>query len=127
MMLIQDFLQPLGYSSFVGRGAFVHDGRPMILPANYLLDGESIYIRTVGGTMLSSLDGTDVAFEVDDSRPQAHAGWSVVVQGSARSVNDADEIEWLERGPLRSWAWRGADHWVRMSIETASGRRLPEG
>jgi hypothetical protein len=82
--------------------------------------------RTAVGTVLSVLDGADVAFEADDNRPIGHAGWSVVVQGSVRKVTDAQEVDILKRGPLRSWAWRSADQWSRISIDMISGRRLPE-
>ena len=119
-------LQLLGYGSFVGRVGFTHDSRPMILPVNYLLDGDAIVFRTAGDTVLNALAGQDVAFEVDDNRPLGHSGWSVVVQGPIQSISDMQEIDGLERGPLRSWARRDADHWLRISIDTISGRRLPE-
>ena len=39
-------LERLGYGSYVGRIGFIHDGRPMVLPVNYLLEGETIIFRT---------------------------------------------------------------------------------
>lgn len=113
--------------AFVGRLAFVSDGRPQILPVNYIADGESITFSTGPGTKLSALaGGGPVAFEVDDSRPLYHSGWSVVVTGTAREVTDQHEVTALAHGPLRSWAVESGARWVRIAIETISGRELEE-
>lgn len=120
-------LEYLQYRSFVGRLGFVVDGHPMILPVNYLADAESVVFCTAPGTKLSRLGGgARVAFEVDDSRPLYHAGWSVLVLGAAREVVDPAELDRLHRGPLRSWAAPASQHWVRITIEEISGRFIPE-
>lgn len=116
----------LGYGSYVGRVGFVRDGHPVILPVNYLYDDESVIFRTASGTALSNLDGESVAFEVDTNTPLAHAGWSVLALGRVERIGDAATVERLRRGPLRSWAWRGANDWFRIRIERISGRRIPE-
>jgi len=72
-------LDRLQRHSFVGRIAFIVDGRPMIMPVNYLADSDALVFCTGEGTKLSRLrGGASVAFEVDDSRPLDHSGWSVV-------------------------------------------------
>lgn len=119
-------LRLLGYGSYVGRIAFVERGAPMILTVNYVLDGESVVYRTHAGSRLSVLDGETVAFEAGEVQPLGRSGWSVVIQGRARAVSDPKEIDDLRRGPLRSWAWRAADQWMRISIDTIAGRRIPE-
>ena len=121
-------LRLLQEESFVGRVGFVaEDGRPVILPVNYLADESSVVFCTAAGTKLSSLrGGSPVAFEVDQSRPLYHQGWSVVVQGVAREITDAGELEDLRRGPLKSWVAPASEHWVRISIDEVSGRRVPE-
>lgn len=120
-------LELLQLHSFVGRIGFVVDGRPMILPVNYLADDESLVFCTEPGTKLSAVGGgAPVVFEVDDSRPLYHAGWSVVVKGTAHEVTDEDQLDELRRGPLRSWATRSTEHWVRISIDEVTGRRIPE-
>jgi nitroimidazol reductase NimA-like FMN-containing flavoprotein (pyridoxamine 5'-phosphate oxidase superfamily) len=111
--------------AFVGRIGFVADGKPVVLPVNYLGDDDSVVFCTGEGSKLSALsDGAEVAFEVDDSRAIEHSGWSVMVQGTAREITDPDEIRALRRGPLRSWAQPASEHWVRISIREISGRRL---
>lgn len=122
----EECLELLQYKSFVGRVAFVIDGEPLILPVNYLAEAEAIVFCTAPGTKLSALGGgARVAFEVDSSRPLYHSGWSVVVRGEAREVTGPQELEKLRHSPLRSWAVSPGEHWVRISIDEISGRRLP--
>jgi nitroimidazol reductase NimA-like FMN-containing flavoprotein (pyridoxamine 5'-phosphate oxidase superfamily) len=94
---------------------------------NYLAEAEGIVFCTAPGTKLSALaGGARVAFEVDASRPLYHSGWSVLVLGSAHEIVDPAQLERLRYGPLKSWAVRPSDHWVRISIDDISGRRLPD-
>ncbi len=112
--------------AFVGRIGFLVDGRPLILPVNYLADDDSIVFCTEPGTKLSALGGgAPVVFEVDDSRPLYQAGWSVVVKGTASEITDEDELDALRRGPLHSWATRASEHWVKIAIDEVTGRRIP--
>ncbi len=122
----EECLQLLQYKSFVGRVAFVVDGQPVVLPVNYLAETDSLVFCTGPGSKLSHLaGGAPVAFEVDDSRPLYNAGWSVLVRGTAREITDARELDLLRRGPLRSWATSASEHWIRISIDDISGRRIP--
>ena len=118
-------MELLQYHSFVGRLAFVVAGRPMVLPVNYVADQAGVVFCTAEGSVLSFLgEGAAVAFEVDDSRPLEHSGWSVLVQGTAQAVTDLEELEGLRRGPLRSWAAPAPQVWVRIAMDAISGRRL---
>ena len=120
-------LNLLQFNGFVGRIGFVVEGRPLILPVNYFADESSIVFVTPAGTKLEHLaSGVPVVFEIDDSRPLFHAGWSVIVQGTAQEVVDHEQLEGLRRGPLHSWALTSAEHWIRVTIEDISGRRILE-
>jgi nitroimidazol reductase NimA-like FMN-containing flavoprotein (pyridoxamine 5'-phosphate oxidase superfamily) len=111
--------------AFVGRIGFVVDGRPLIIPVNYLADDDSVIFCTAPGTKLSAIGGgAPVVFEVDDSRALYHAGWSVLVKGTAHEITDESQLDALRRGPLRSWATRSTEHWVRVTIEEVTGRRI---
>jgi uncharacterized protein len=113
--------------SFVGRIGFIADGQILVLPVNYLAENNEIFFCTRAGTKLSAVRaGASVAFEVDASRSLYHSGWSVLVTGTASEVTDPDDLERLRRGSLKSWAIPSAEHWVRITIETISGRRIPE-
>jgi len=123
----EECLELLQFNSFVGRLGFVLDGRPIVLPVNYLADDTSLVFCTGVGTALSSAVGAPVAFEVDGLRPLYRSGWSVLVRGTATEVSDPTELESLRRGPLKSWAAPGPQRWVRVSIDEVSGRQIPAG
>ena len=77
----------------VGRLAFVSDGDPVILPVNHGVDGESIVFRTAPGSKLLAGDSElRVAFEVDGYDVDRRSGWSVLVRGTASTVEDVGEI-----------------------------------
>jgi uncharacterized protein len=119
-------IQLLQDKSFVGRVGFMADGLIQVLPVNYLAEDGAIFFCTADGTRLSAMAaGAPVAFEVDASQAMYHSGWSVLVNGTANEVNDPDELERLRRGPLKSWAVTRPQHWVRISIDSISGRRIP--
>ena len=65
----------------VGRIAVVLGRQPLIMPVNYVLDGETIVLRTDPGTKLATGSLERVAFEVDHIDRERQAGWSVLVQG----------------------------------------------
>jgi uncharacterized protein len=123
----QECLELLQYKSKLGRVGFIVDGRPMVLPVNYRAETESVTFCTPPGTKLAYLkDGAQVAFEVDASVSLLRSGWSVLVQGTAHEVTDPDELDKLSDSPLQNWASPDAKHWIRISIDEISGRRIPE-
>jgi nitroimidazol reductase NimA-like FMN-containing flavoprotein (pyridoxamine 5'-phosphate oxidase superfamily) len=120
-------IELLAHHRFVGRLAIVVDGRPIILPVNYIVDDDSVVFCTASGTKLNAvLGGTNVAFEVDDSVPLHHSGWSVLVQGHAEVITDPQEVARLRHGQLRPWAKGARANWVRITLDEISGRRIPE-
>jgi len=119
-------IQLLAHHSYLGRVGFVRDGKPFVLPVNYVFDEGSIVVRTNEGTAISTFDEELVAFEVDDALPMRHSGWSILVHGTAHRVSDEATLKRLRHGPLRSWAWSSADCWIRIPIEAIAGRRIPE-
>jgi hypothetical protein len=109
----------------VGRIGYVSDGIAIIVPVNFtMLDGDIVFC-TAKGSKLSwlSLRGR-VSFQADESRPADHEGWSVLIHGVAREVTDPDELAVLRRRPLRSWLRSPEEHWVRVAVESISGRAL---
>lgn len=107
----------------VGRIAFTSQALPWIVPVNFLRDGDRILIRTGEGTKLAlATVEAVVGFEVDEVDDRTHAGWSVVVVGVARRLDD-DEVAALGREVPR-WAPGRDGHVVSIGIEVLSGRRL---
>jgi uncharacterized protein len=112
-------------SQSVGRVAFVIDGRPVILPVNYAVDGWSIVFRTsYGSKLVAASTASQVAFESDSFDRSIRSGWSVVAQGTAESVYDEEMIDRLEALELDTWADGQRDHWVRIHPDEITGRRV---
>jgi uncharacterized protein len=112
--------------AYLGRLAFFDGNTVQILPVNYLAESERSVVfvtasRSIAGALFS---GAEVAFEIDDSRPLFHSGWSVVAHGTALEVTDESELQRLRRGPLRSWAVSSEERWVRITITELSGRLI---
>ena len=111
----------------VGRLAWVHDGKPMVVPVNFAWDGEAVVIRTDPGAKLRELIDAEAVFEIDEIDVTTHTGWSVVVAGRAQEVTAA---QWpataaaMESLGLVTWAPGSKNHWVRLMPHNVTGRRL---
>jgi uncharacterized protein len=110
-------------SMSVGRVAFVDEDGPVVLPVNYVLDGEAVLFRTSpANTIGRHLDSATVAFEVDEFDDYTQSGWSVVLRGVATFVMD-DELARDQRRPV-SWADGVRSLVIRIAPASVSGRRL---
>src|SRR5687767_12829220 len=69
-----------------GRIGFVSDDIPVILPVNYVLNGDTVVFRTDAGLKLTEIPMRHVAFEIDNATDSDV--WSVLVQGFAREITD---------------------------------------
>jgi nitroimidazol reductase NimA-like FMN-containing flavoprotein (pyridoxamine 5'-phosphate oxidase superfamily) len=108
----------------IGRVGLSVDALPSVLPVNFCVVDERIYLRTAPGPKLSAaLDGQVVAFEVDDFDAVYHTGWSVVVTGRAYEVTDDDELEMVRIAPA-PWAPLSGTRVVGITTELVSGRRV---
>jgi len=98
---------------------------PVILPVNVAVVGDEIFVRTSAGSKVeAALQRAVVAVEADDYDSFAHTGWSVLVRGQTRFVDDVREIDRLHQLWLRSWANPDADLWVAISADVVTGRRI---
>ncbi|MFF4359937.1 pyridoxamine 5'-phosphate oxidase family protein [Streptomyces sp. NPDC001604] len=113
----------------VGRIVHTRQALPAVLPVNFSLDSDgAVLVRTSAASELArAVDGTVVAFEVDEVDAVAHSGWSVVVTGAATVVRDPDEHERLTRTGPRSWAPSPEEVFVRIQPELITGRELVGG
>lgn len=109
----------------IGRVGFVADGKPVILPVNYVFYEGSVIFRTDAGAKLTAAAGGEyVAFEVDEVDITWSEGWSIVVQGRAEEVLDPSELQRLEQLPLRPWDPSSKPAFVRIMSTAISGRRI---
>ena len=110
------------HTATLGRIGITTGALPTILPINFRIDGERILFRTGVGTKLDAATrGAVVAFEVDAFDPVYHSGWSVVVTGIAKPVDDPDD-DAVRTTPR--WAPGHCERLVEVSIDEVSGRRL---
>jgi len=110
----------------VGRLGVVVAGRPVILPVNYVFDGERVVFRTDEGLKLRHAPLRPVAFEIDAFDEAAGTGWSVLVQGSTYEITRAIDhrSEELLRLPVTPFAPGEKAHWIQIVPHKITGRRL---
>jgi len=111
----------------VGRVGFLTDGEIVVLPVNFVMDGQDPVFRVAFGSKLSAAEGhAVVAFEADSYDERSRSGWSVLVNGRAQTVDDAAEIKRLDGLGLEPWA-SAADRpfWIRIRPASVSGRHTP--
>jgi uncharacterized protein len=111
----------------VGRVGFVAGGEVVVLPVNFVVDGQNVVFRTASGSKLASAeDGSVVAFEADNYDDITRSGWSVMVTGRAEVVEDDAEIGRLSQLGLFSWASAlDRPFWIRIRPTSVTGRRTP--
>jgi uncharacterized protein len=109
----------------VGRIGFLARGEVVILPVNFLVDGQDVVFRTGTGSKLCTLEvGHYVGFEADAYDAAAHTGWSVVANGLAEIVEADDEIARLDTLGLVPWGAAEDHRWVRIRPTSITGRRI---
>lgn len=109
----------------VGRVGFLARGEVVILPVNFLVDGQDILFRTGSGSKLGSLEiGHYVGFEADHYDSATHSGWSVVANGLAEIVEDDDESARLDALGLAPWGAAEDQTWIRVRPTSITGRRI---
>jgi len=109
----------------IGRVAFVHDGEPVILPVGFVVAEHHLAFRSARGAKLGAATmNRPVAFEVDGWSLETGVGWSVLVEGTASLILDAEEEAELEHLPLTKWTPQSLEtEWVRILPNDISGRR----
>ena len=112
-------------STTIARVGLSAGSLPVILPVNFVLDGGSIVVCTGPGLKLRAAIARDVAcLEVDDHDPIGHLGWSVLVTGRLSEIGGEGAVRAAERLPLMPWRHISEAHFIRLSIDLISGRRL---
>jgi nitroimidazol reductase NimA-like FMN-containing flavoprotein (pyridoxamine 5'-phosphate oxidase superfamily) len=114
----------------IGRIAYTSRYGPTVLPVNYSLRNGAIVFRTAEDgpldddlrTGIADAD-THVAFEIDSIDPAARQGWSVLIQGPAHHLDDAERDAVLEAG-IESWAPGDRELFLRIVPSRITGRRM---
>jgi len=110
----------------VGRVAVSRHALPTILPVNYAMLGEEIVFATgTGSISLAGAEEVVLAFEVDEADPVTRSGWSVVVVGKARRIDERNsDWEAARCLNLEPWVGRHAVELVRLKSHRLTGRRI---
>ncbi|MFF7211932.1 helix-turn-helix domain-containing protein [Streptomyces sp. NPDC008238] len=104
-----------------GRG----DEAPVLLPVNFLVDGNTVVYRTDPAGAAAVGPGTRLAFEADFVDEQHRLGWSVLVTGTAERIGDSAVSDALGRRPGgEPWAGGTRDLWIRVVPGEVSGRAI---
>jgi uncharacterized protein len=108
----------------IGRVAVTMGALPAIFPVNYTMyDGDVVFMTGDGTKLRAASCNAVVAFEIDGYDDLTHSGWSVLVVGMTEELTGA-ELDEVRPLPLEPWAGGERDHYVRLTTEFLSGRRL---
>jgi uncharacterized protein len=106
----------------LGRIGFSHGGLVLVMPVYFVTIKHDIVFRTAPGAKLdAAVLNQRVAFEVDDEA----AGWSVLVIGHAAEIREGEPLERARAALADRWPPGMRERFVRVAIESISGRRLP--
>lgn len=111
--------------SGVGRVAVCTPDGPVIIPVNYVMDDETVVVRTAPYTLLAGHAWDQAAFEIDDLDHDMRRGWSVLVVGQAAPVEAPDEIAESQRlSELMPWAPGSRNMFIRITPQRITGREV---
>jgi hypothetical protein len=121
--LTTDECRRLLASNHFGRIGITLGHQPTVLPVNYVVDGETIVVRTEEGSAVHDVVGRRVAFEIDGIDQFNHTGWSVIAVGDARLVHDIS-LDHARHLPLTSFEPGPKDLWIEITTPVITGRRI---
>ncbi len=95
---------------------------PVALPVNFRFSkGEVLFHTTVKQATEFEGQGT-VGFEIDHIDDAFSEGWSVIVTGSARVVDDPDQLVAHAEHAIVPWAGGARNAVVAIALEEVTGR-----
>lgn len=106
----------------VGRIVFSSSRGPVALPVNYEFTENQIVFSTDDAKATTLGSGETVGFEIDRVDEALSEGWSVLVTGRCRHVEDPDEVQRLSSLDLESWAGGDRHALLAVSPEEVTGR-----
>jgi len=113
----------------IGRLVFTHQALPAIRPVNHLVEGESIVVRTTSGATITTVaghGGAVVAYEADSLDATSQLGWSVIVIGTARLLDDEAAAK-RYRSLLTPWLSGPRDDVLVIAADIVTGYRMVPG
>ncbi len=112
-------------SAPVGRIVYSDQALPAVQPVDFVVDDETVVVRTDDGSRLArAVERAVVAFEADEYDPVAGSGWSVTVVGECSEIEEPGQVERLSALVPKHWARDGGHRFVRISLAGVTGRRV---
>ena len=109
----------------VGRIALTSAALPVVLPVNFVTVDRTIVFASDPGLKLHAARAGQIAcLEVDGYEVVNHSGWSVLATGRLSEITDPARLAAAHQLPLSPWALTDPEHYVELSIELLSGRRI---
>jgi nitroimidazol reductase NimA-like FMN-containing flavoprotein (pyridoxamine 5'-phosphate oxidase superfamily) len=106
----------------VGRLVYLSERGPVAHPVNFVMSDGDIVVSTTP-TQANQLESQQrAAFELDRVDEAMREGWSVLLSGKARRVDDPDELVELAALGLEPWAGGNRHAIVRIRPEIVTGR-----
>lgn len=98
---------------------------PMIVPVRFVVDADKIVIPVSSASeVLHASQGSIVAFEVGDVNAHTGAGWSVLVVGRARAVEEGPEFDRLAKLTNQMWVTAPETRYSVIASDMVSGHRF---
>ena len=108
----------------VGRFVFLAPQGPVALPVNFRYHDGNVLFRTRPKGALAAAAGTTVSLEVDRIDEPMSEGWSVLVSGRAKLVDDPTELQQAANLGIEPWPGGPREALMRIETETITGRRI---
>jgi transcriptional regulator with XRE-family HTH domain len=108
----------------VGRFVFLAPQGPVALPVNFRYHDGNVLFRTRPKGALAAAAGTTVSLEVDQIDEPMSEGWSVLVSGHAKLVDDPTELQQAANLGIEPWPGGPREALMRIETETITGRRI---
>ncbi len=101
----------------MGRVVFSSARGPVALPVNYEFTEDQVVFSTDDAKAAALGSGETIGFEIDRVDEALSEGWSVLVTGRCRRIEDAAEARRLSSLDLEAWA--GGDRHALVAIMPA--------
>ncbi len=106
----------------VGRVVFSTERGPVALPVNFEFTAGEVILSTDSAKADLLAAQPVVGFEIDRLDEAFSEGWSVLISGPARHVDDPDEVLRLSSLDLETWAGGDRHELVKITPVTVTGR-----
>ncbi len=109
----------------LGRIGVSSGALPHVEPVHFRLVGDDVVLR-VGQRTRLDIAATDnvVAFEVDSFDSRSRTGWSVMVTGVARRLDDPSMLEAVDASDLPPWSTEAGECVLAISTDVVNGERI---